>query len=83
MTLDDIKKLAIKYAEKEQCNIVRYSGYEDGWYYFSFTRNDRPKYSSLSFALRINSNGKIENIDDIGVRMSVRLNAIELLNTQN
>lgn len=63
------KKDYLKIAQEYSINlwnfdIVRYAGEEDGWHYFSCTREGRPRYSSLPLAIRVNnSSGGVEEIN--------------------
>ena len=63
MTKDEALKLAKEFSIKNMnFDIVRYAGEEDGWHYFSCTREGRPHYSSMPRALRVNAKGKIEEV---------------------
>ena len=63
MTKEEALKLAKEFSIKNWTfDIVRYAGEEDGWHYFSCTREGRPHYSSLPRALRVNAKGEIEEV---------------------
>lgn len=63
MTKEEALKLAKEFSIKNwNFDIVRYAGEEDGWHYFSCTREGRPHYSSLPRALRVNAKGEIEEV---------------------
>lgn len=63
MEQKDYLKLAKEYAMKQwRFDIVLPAGEEEGWHYFSCTREGRPKYSSMPTALRINESRKIEEV---------------------
>lgn len=63
MTKEEALKLAKEFSIKNwDFDIVRYAGEEDGWHYFSCTREGRPHYSSLPRALRVNAKGEIEEV---------------------
>ena len=68
----DYLKLAREFSIKEwNFDIVLPAGEEDGWHYFSCTREGRPHYSSLPCAIRINRNGIIEVIGDSSIRFKI------------
>lgn len=60
----DYLKLAKEFSIKEwNFDIVRPAGEEDGWHYFSCTREGRPHYSSMPLALRVNNTtGLVEEV---------------------
>ncbi len=61
MEKKDYLQLAKEYSMKHwRFDIVLPAGEEDGWHYFSCTREGRPKYSTMPMAIRVNSNGEIE-----------------------
>ncbi len=61
MEKKDYLQLAKEYAMKHwRFDIVLPAGEEDGWHYFSCTREGRPKYSSMPLAIRVKSKGEIE-----------------------
>ena len=63
MTKEEALKLAKEFSIKNwDFDIVRYAGEEDGWHYFSCTREGRPHYSSLPRALRVNAKGELEEV---------------------
>ncbi len=63
MDYNDYLKLATDYSIKQWgFDIVRFAGEEDGWFYFSCTREGRPHYSSMPVAIRVNAEGKIEEL---------------------
>lgn len=79
----DYLKLAKEFSIKEwNFDIVLSAGVEDGWHYFSCTREGRPHYSSLPVAIRINDNGKIEELG-WDVRMKVIRMADKLHKSKN
>ena len=72
METKDYLRLATEYSIKMwDFDIVLYAGEEDGWHYFSCTREGRPKYSSLPTALRINKSGKIEEVGGFDIRFKI------------
>lgn len=72
-------KIATEYSKKRwNFDIVRYAGEEDGWRYFSCTREGRPKWSSLPTALRVNKSGKIEEVGGFDIRFRISHLAHEL-----
>ncbi|MBD5237531.1 MAG: hypothetical protein HDS62_08400 [Bacteroidales bacterium] len=81
MEKKDYLKLATEYSIKMwNFDIVLYAGEEDGWHYFSCTREGRPKYSSMPVAIRVSSDGK--EIERLGgdvryhvISMADRLNS--------
>ncbi len=75
----DYLKLAKEFSIKEwKFDIVRYAGEEDGWHYFSCTREGRPHYSSLPRALRVNGEtGLVEEVRG-DVRLLVNSMAYQL-----
>lgn len=73
MDYNDYLKLATDYSIKQWgFDIVCFAGEEEGWYYFSCTREGRPHYSSLPVAIRINSLGEI---DELPSSMWMKVNA--------
>lgn len=75
--------LAKEYAIKHwRFDIVLPAGEEDGWHYFSCTREGRPKYSSMPMAIRVNGKGDIEELG-WDVRMKVIHNADKLKNNDS
>ena len=77
MTKDEALKLAKEFSIKEwNFDIVLYAGEEDGWHYFSCTREGRPKYSSMPVAIRVNAS-RIEEIKG-DVIFRINANAIRL-----
>lgn len=71
MDYNDYLKFATDYSIKQWgFNIVRYAGEEDGWHYFSCTREGRPHYSSMPVAIRVNSDKVVEELG-WSVRMKV------------
>lgn len=63
MTKEEALKLAKEFSIKNwDFDIVRYAREEDGWHYFSCTREGRPHYSSLPRALRVNAKGELEEV---------------------
>lgn len=63
MEKKDHLKIAKEYSIKIwNFDIVRYAGEEDGWQYFSCTREGRPHYSSMPLAIRVNNNGEVEEV---------------------
>lgn len=83
MEIKDYLKIATEYSIKTRnFDIVLYAGEEDGWHYFSCTRNGRPHYSSMPVAIRINSKGVIEELG-WDVRMKVIHMADELQKAQD
>lgn len=82
MDNDDYLKIAKEYSLRQWgFDIVLPAGEEDGWHYFSCTREGRPKYSSLPMAIRINSKGKVEDLDGFFMRSKVSSIAYQLKNT--
>ena len=79
METKDYLRLATEYSIKMwNFDIVLYAGEEDGWHYFSCTREGRPKYSSLPRAIRIHSNSmSIEEVRG-DVRLKVNHMAYQL-----
>ncbi len=76
----DYLELAKEYSLREwNFDIVLPAGEEDGWYYFSCTREGRPKKSNLPMGLRIDRNGEIEEIGNIAIRMKIRKIASDIL----
>ena len=75
----DCLKLAKEFALKEwNFDIVNPAGEEDGWHYFSCTREGRPKWSSYPCAIRVNeSSGVVEEVRAEG-RQYVNARACEL-----
>lgn len=83
MTVEEALKLAKEFSIKNwNFNIVLYAGEEDGWHYFSCTREGRPKYSSMPVAIRVSKYGVVEELG-WDVRMKVIRMAKELSKTQN
>lgn len=79
MDKKDYLKIAKEYSIKRwNFDIVRYAGEEDGWHYFSCTREGRPKWSSLPTALRVNKSGKIEEVGGFDIRFKISHLAHEL-----
>lgn len=64
-------EIAKAFAKEQGCDIVRPAGYEDGWYYFAFTKPNLPRYGSLPRAMRINKKGEVEELDGFFNRMKV------------
>lgn len=65
-------KLAKEFSIKEwNFDIVLPAGEEDGWHYFSCTREGRPHYSSLPCAIRISKEGKVEDLGGIDIRLKI------------
>lgn len=76
-------KLAKEFSIKEwNFDIVLPAGEEDGWHYFSCTREGRPHYSSMPVAIRINNSGIIEELG-WDVRMRVIHEADKLHKSKN
>lgn len=68
----DYLKLATDFSIKNwNFDIVKPAGEKHGWFYFSCTRNGRPKWSSMPCAIRINNVGKIEVLEDFQIRRAV------------
>lgn len=82
MTIDYLA-LATEYAAKKGNDIVLPAGEEDGWHYFAHTREGLPHYGSLPCAIRINDNGKIEDLDGFIMRNKVSRRAYELRDKKN
>ena len=79
----DCLKLAKEFALKEwNFDIVNPAGEEDGWHYFSCTREGRPHYSSMPVAIRIDKHGTIEELG-WAMRMKVIRMADKLINSKN
>lgn len=79
MDKKDYIKLAKEYSMKEwRFDIVRYAGEEDGWHYFSCTREGRPKWSSLPTALRIDKDGNLEEVGGFDIRFRISNRAHEI-----
>lgn len=79
----DYLKLAKEYAIKQwNFDIVLPAGEEDGWHYFSCTREGRPHYSSMPMAIRINDGKDIEELG-WNVRLKVIHMADKLSETNN
>lgn len=79
----DYLKLAKEFSIKEwNFDIVCPAGEEDGWHYFSCTRNGRPHYSSMPVAIRIDKHGTIEELG-WDVRMKVIRMADKLMKSKN
>lgn len=81
METKDYIKIAKEYSIKQWgFDIVLPAGEEDGWHYFSCTREGRPHYSSMPAAIRINHHKVIEEIkgdalykvNGIAYRMSLK-----------
>lgn len=65
----DYLKLATDFSIRNwNFDIVKPAGEKQGWFYFSCTRNGRPRWSSLPCALRINVVGDIEVLEDFQTR---------------
>lgn len=63
MDYNDYLKLATDYSIKQWgFDIVRFAGEEDGWFYFSCTKEGRPHYSSMPVAIRMNSDMVFEEL---------------------
>lgn len=63
MDKKDYLKIAKEYSIKQWgFDIVLSAGEEDGWHYFSCTREGRPHYSSMPAAIRVNQSHKIEEV---------------------
>ena len=71
-------RLALQYAKMKGCSIVKDAGNEDGWHYFAYTRPNLPKYGSLPSAIRINAEGKIEELRSLIMRQKVNNKAYAL-----
>ena len=83
MTKEEALKLAKEFSIKSwNFDIVRYAGEEDGWHYFSCTREGRPHYSSLPVAIRVNQSSIIEELG-WDVRMKVIHRADDLAKFKN
>lgn len=68
----DYLSIAKEYSIKEwNFDIVLYAGEEDGWRYFSCTREGRPKWSSLPTSLRISKDGDIEEVGGFDIRLKI------------
>lgn len=63
-------EIAKAFAKEQGCDIVRPAGYEDGWYYFAFTKPNLPRYGSLPRAMRINKKGEVEELGGFLNRMT-------------
>lgn len=77
-------KLAKEYSIKQWgFDIVLPAGEEDGWHYFSCTKEGRPHYSSMPMAIRVNRDGN--SIEELGwdVRMKVIRLADKLADTKD
>lgn len=76
----DYLKLAKEYSLKRwNFDIVLSAGEEDGWHYFSCTRANRPKWSSVPRAIRINSSLQIENVDEVRIKVNSRAYKLNLI----
>ncbi len=70
----DYLKLATDFSIKNwNFDIVKPAGEIQGWFYFSCTRNGRPRWSSLPCAVRINGVGTIEALEDLPTRLAIRI----------
>lgn len=79
----DYLKLAKEFSIKEwNFDIVLPAGEEDGWHYFSCTRNGRPHYSSMPIAIRVSKNGTIEELPS-SMWMMINSLAYKLSNAQD
>lgn len=79
----DYLRIAKEYSIKQWgFDIVLPAGEEDGWHYFSCTREGRPHYSSMPIAIRVNEKGSIEELG-WDVRMKVIHMADRLANTKD
>ena len=75
----DYLELAREFSIKEwKFDIVLPAGVEDGWHYFSCTREGRPHYSSLPCAIRINKDGVIEDLGGFDIRLEISHRAHKL-----
>lgn len=82
MEKKDYLKLAKDYSIKQWgFDIVLPAGEEDGWHYFSCTKEGRPKYSSMPVAIRVNSKGNIEKLEGYAIRSKVSMMAYRLQNS--
>lgn len=78
MDYNDYLKIATDYSIKQWgFDIVRFAGEEEGWRYFSCTRDGRPHYSSLPMAIRVNKHGEIETLEG-DLRLRVNFMAYQL-----
>lgn len=78
----DYLKIAKEYSIKKWgFDIVLPAGEEDGWHYFSCTKEGRPHYSSMPMAIRVNRNGNsieevkgdaLYKVNGIAYRMSLK-----------
>lgn len=83
MQTKDYLKIAKEYSIRQWgFDIVLPAGEEDGWHYFSCTKEGRPHYSSMPVAIRVNRNGIIEELG-WDVRMKVINMADRLANSKN
>lgn len=78
MGVIDFYGLALQYAKMKGCSIVKDAGTEDGWHYFAYTRPNLPKYGSLPSAIRIDEDGKIEELRSFIMRQKVSNKSYEL-----
>lgn len=76
-------QLALRYAEMKGCSIVKDAGVEDGWHYFAYSRLNLPKYGSLPAAIRIDSDGKIEELRSFVLRQKINNRAYALEHSQH
>lgn len=79
MNNEDFLRIAKEFSIKKWgYDIVLPAGEEDGWHYFSCTREGRPHYSSMPVAIRVNSSRKIEEVKGDAIfkinAMAIRLN---------
>lgn len=75
----DYLNLAKAYSmEHWRFDIVLPAGQQGEWYYFSCTRQGRPKWSSLPCAIRINKHGEVEELEDFQSRRTVSKMADQL-----
>lgn len=82
MEKKDYLKIAKEYSIKTwNFDIVHFAGEENGWYYYSCTREGRPHYSSMPVAIRVNHNGEIEELPS-SLWMKVNADAYRLLQSQ-
>lgn len=72
MGMLDYLKIAKEYSLKKwNFDIIKDAGVADGWHYFSCTRLGRPRWSSLPCAIRISSDGIVEELEDFESRRRV------------
>ena len=83
MGVNNFYQLALRYAKMKGCSIVKDAGAEDGWHYFAYYRLNLPKYGSLPSAIRIDADGKIEELRSFIMRQKVSNKAYALEHSQH